>query len=150
MVNYQQTNEQPSLVTAHEVNVPCGGSGSIISTAEDLLNWNYALHNGKILKSETLDLMRIIHIQVDDSYYLGSVSYGYGIIVDNIDGVNIYSHPGSFSGISTYLSYDPLNQTGIAIMSNFSLANSKTSPPVKHPGRVIFQLIKDIHEAMRG
>lgn len=148
-VNYQPEQEKPLLVKSHEVNVPCGGCGHIFSTAEDLLKWNYALHGGKILKPESLDLMHTIHISTKDTYYLGKVSYGYGIIVDDIDDKTIYSHPGSMNGISTYLSYDPSNEIGIAILSNFSISDSEGSLQVKHPGRVLFNLIETIHRALR-
>ena len=148
-INYQQIHEKPLLVGSHRVNVPSGGGGHMFSTSEDLLKWNHALHSGEILKPAFLNLMRKIQISTENSYYLGKFSYGYGIIIDNIDGKNIYSHPGSINGISTYLSYDPSNEIGIAILSNFSISNSEGSPQAKHPGRVLFNLIETIHRALR-
>ena len=148
-INYQQIQEKPLLINGHGVNVPSGGGGHIFSTAEDLLKWNYALHGSEILKPKSLDLMSTIHISTEDTFYLGKVSYGYGIIIDNIDGKNIYSHPGSYNGISTYLSYDPFNQIGVAVLSNFSISDSESSPQAKHPGRVLFNLIETIHRALR-
>lgn len=148
--NHQQKHEKPLLVNSHEVNVPCGGAGNMFSTAEDLLKWNYALHSAKILTKSSMQLMHKIHIATKESYYLGEVSYGYGLIINNIEGIDIYSHPGSYQGISTYLSYDPFNDIGIVILSNFSIAEAKGTQAIEHPGRIMFNLIENMHRALRS
>lgn len=145
IVNYQQVDEQPTLVTHHEVNVPSGAGYNMWSTAEDLLKWNYALHNGQVINPTLLQMMRTSHMTTNDNYYLGTISYGYGLMMENIDDRIIYYHPGYISGINTYLSYDPANKLGIAVLSNFSISDVNKESQVRHPGKILLGLIENIH-----
>ena len=146
VVNYQEASQEPILVTTHGTCVPSGGGGHMISTGEDLLKWNHALHSGKILSMSFLELMHKVHMQTESSYYLGKLSYGYGIIIEPLENKVIYWHPGSYpTGLNVSLSYDPLNQIGIAITSNLSISDANSSEKIAHPGRVLFNVAKKIH-----
>lgn len=148
IVEYQSPSQDPILVTTHRVSVPCGGGGHMTSTGEDLLKWNHALHSGRILTPSSLKLMQQIHMRTENSYYLGRLSYGYGIIIEHIDNKVIYWHPGSYTGINTCLSYDSSNQVGIAIMSNLSISDANSTEKISHPGRVLFNLAQNIHRSL--
>jgi D-alanyl-D-alanine carboxypeptidase len=58
---------------------PYVAAGGFISTAPDLTRWNSLLYGGKILKPETLELMKTAHATRDHPLF-GMVEYGYGIL----------------------------------------------------------------------
>ena len=96
--------------------------------------------------------MKTIYVRCEGNPYLDRVAYGYCLYVEDIDnsGRDIYSHPGMIAGISTFLSYDPVNDIGIAILSNCALSLNNPEKLVKFPGRVLFSLVENLHRALRG
>lgn len=53
-VNYKRVDEAPPLVNGIAVKLLIQVAGAMLSTHEDLLKWNYALHNGLILNQVSL------------------------------------------------------------------------------------------------
>lgn len=152
LVEYKTTDADPVRINDHGINVPLGAGGALFSTTDDLLKWNYALHTGKVISLESLELMKNVYVRCEGNPYLDRVAYGYCLYVEDIDnsGRNIYSHPGMIAGISTFLSYDPVNDIGIAVLSNCAINVNNPEKSVKFPGRVLFSLIENLHLALRS
>lgn len=67
--------------------------GGIVSTLDDLVAWDRALREGRVLTEESLEVMF--------SPFLDR--YAYGWEVDTVDGRRLASHAGQVSGFSTYI-----------------------------------------------
>ena len=146
--NYHQIETVPELVTSHGFNVPCSGAGGMFSTAHDLLIWNSALYNGKVIDNEQLLQMTTIHQQIEDDPSLGKVAYGYGLMIDEIGGYKIYRHSGHFSGIRTQLSYDPRNQISIILLTNISPSYAQDFSLVALQDKEQVDLVSQLHLAV--
>jgi D-alanyl-D-alanine carboxypeptidase len=71
-------------------------AGGFISSGPDLTRWNNLLYGGKILKAETLELMKTPHAKRDHPFF-GEVECGYGILFKSGEqdiqiGATGYSH----------------------------------------------------------
>lgn len=141
---YRDVKSTPYLEFDHGFNVPCAGAGGMFSTLEDLLIWNEVLHNEKFINAKSLQLMRDIHIGSKDSY-LGTVSYGYGLMVDYIGEYAIYSHSGHFKGIRTHLSYDVQNKISIVILANLGPSYEQDFATVEAQDREQLNLVTQLH-----
>lgn len=58
---------------------PFVAAGGFISSGPDLTRWNSLLYGGKILKAETLELMKTSHAKRDHPFF-SEVEVGYGIL----------------------------------------------------------------------
>ena len=106
-----------------------GPAGSIISTANDLVNWvRLQLNNGQfegktIIKPETVKQMHspnAIRVQEHPSYMYG---FGWGTI-DN-HGTKIVSHKGSLDGASSIIGLIPDKKVGIIILTNLHVSEAR-------------------------
>ncbi len=146
--NYHDVTSEPELVVSHGFNVPCGGAGSMFSTAKDLLTWNNALYSGKIISTILLQQMTTVHQHIDNDPSLGKVSYGYGIMIDKIEGQTIYRHSGHFNGIRTQLSYDPNNEISVVLLTNFSPSYAQDFSFVSMQDKEQVDLVSQLHLAI--
>ena len=89
-----------------DMSVPLG-AGGIISTPSDLVKFSDALFAGKLLKNESLELMKTIK----DKYGLGLIQIPF---YDKIG----YGHTGGIDGFSTVFSYFPDGNISYALTSN--------------------------------
>lgn len=89
----------------------CGG---LVSTAYDLNQWNYMLHNGKILSPKMYQKM--ISKVIKSDFPRGF--YGYGVCIPNDE--EIY-HIGYVSGYKSTLSYFPKYKISLVILENISV-----------------------------
>lgn len=85
-------------------------SGGICSTVDDLIEWNLALHRGRVLRPETYQRM----ITPEGPTH----SYGFGISVGDLDGHPHLGHNGYINGYSSQLEYFPDDGLSIAILTN--------------------------------
>ncbi len=114
------------LVNEVHLEMPLLGGGGMISTLDDLIKWNEALYNGKILSAESLSLMTSIQIKGNHPFF-GPIQYGYGFYIDNADPENvIYYHGGWLQGVRAQLSFSAKHNTSIAYLSNVSPDESQT------------------------
>jgi CubicO group peptidase (beta-lactamase class C family) len=92
--------------------------GGILSTAVDMVNWHYNLHNNKILKRSSYKKM--IRPYFDIMKRDGQKSFvGYGVYMRNFNKNNIvYYHSGFAAGIRSESGYVPSKNFGFAIISN--------------------------------
>lgn len=109
------------------MDIPYAG-GSLISTAEDLLKWNIALYNKKILPQSILKLMLNPYLVTE----LGDTYYGYGIeIMKSITLGTYYSHRGGIPGYRSILTYIPLLNLSIIFLQNIVPNLEKILPEIK-------------------
>lgn len=93
--------------------------GGIISTAYDLLAWNIALHNGKLLSQPIYEKMITASSTREHPRY-GKIGYGFGVqLVENQGHLEI-SHSGYIDGYTTTLIYYPTTKISIIILENLS------------------------------
>jgi len=89
-------------------------AGSIMSTVDDLLAWNIALHAGKVIRKETLQ-----KAFVDPKLNNGKEThYGYGWGLNDINGSLTYEHSGGIFGYLTNGIYLPKEDVFVAVFSN--------------------------------
>lgn len=104
-------------------------AGGIISTVHDLVKWNYALYQGKIIPLFLVDRMTRKYIQKEvHSYYDGfeTLWYGYGLDVYEQGDRNLYQHCGGIAGYQSKISYNPQTKITIVNLSNVM----EETPPI--------------------
>jgi hypothetical protein len=84
------------------------GSGSLWSSAGDLLKWSAALHGGKVLTGASYD--KLARDQGN--------GYGYGVSVFQRFGLDVIGHDGRVAGYSSDLARYVDEKTTIVILSN--------------------------------
>jgi len=87
-------------------------AGALVSTVDDLLRWNRALHEGKLLKSDSYRQMITPIGKAQDA------KYGFGITHDQLRGQDMLQHGGGIFGFSTYLLYLPAGDVTAAVLYN--------------------------------
>jgi CubicO group peptidase (beta-lactamase class C family) len=92
-------------------------AGGVISTTQDLAQWNECLHGGKLLQASTYKLMTTVYATRPHARW-GDVGYGYGLQVDNAGGVVEYSHSGTLAGFIGTNLYYPASGTSIVVLEN--------------------------------
>ena len=89
-------------------------AGSIMSTVDDLLTWNTAIHAGKLIKKETL-----AKAFADPRLNNGkNTHYGYGWGLNDINGSLTYEHSGGIFGYLSNGIYLPKEDVYIVVLSN--------------------------------
>ncbi|MCE7992503.1 MAG: beta-lactamase family protein [Roseivirga sp.] len=89
-------------------------AGALMSTVQDLLIWNSALINNKLISKKSLQLAW-------SNYDLNSgkkINYGYGWFVNEINGSHTIEHAGGISGFQTNVIYLPQEDVFVAVFSN--------------------------------
>ncbi|MHB1204759.1 MAG: serine hydrolase domain-containing protein [Rhodospirillaceae bacterium] len=95
--------------------------GGLISTAEDLIRFNIALNQGKLVSAESLKLMSAPN-KLND----GTVSeYSVGWELSDDKGAHYVDKYGSGTGVSTYLLRIPEKHYAVAVLINLSHGNIK-------------------------
>ena len=103
------------------------GAGALHSTMDDLLTWNRALHNGKVLSPFSYAQMLRDHAPADQPNVRGRPprDWGYGVFVDSLGQRvspsfperQIY-HTGSWSGFRNMVTYEPQTDTTVVVLGN--------------------------------
>ena len=83
-------------------------AGALYSTTEDLLKWEQALFDGKVVSKASLDRM-ITPFKND---------YAFGLTVSTEKGRRVIAHGGGIDGFNTHLAYYPDSRTVIIALSN--------------------------------
>lgn len=87
-------------------------AGALVSSVDDLLTWNRALHEGRLLKPASYRAMTTPEGKAADD------GYGYGIGVGRIRGQMALQHGGGIFGFSTFLLYLPERDVTVAMLQN--------------------------------
>ncbi|MBY0280571.1 MAG: beta-lactamase family protein [Alphaproteobacteria bacterium] len=110
---------QPKEITTYFHNSFLSGAGGIISTASDVLIWNYSLHNNKILTPEVTALMLTGHVRINE--YEPHHFYCYGITRNIQEDKLVFQHDGGIPGFSTTLAYCSQNQLSFVAFQNLEV-----------------------------
>lgn len=84
------------------------GAGALYSTTADLLRWQRALYEGKLLSAGALQAMTT-------AYQSG---YGYGLAVREAQGSKELGHGGGIEGFTTEVSYRIADRISVIVLSN--------------------------------
>jgi serine beta-lactamase-like protein LACTB, mitochondrial len=91
--------------------------GGLISTAEDIVRFDAALMDGKILKPETLAAMWTPTGRPQLGNGKPSV-YGIGFGILTVDGEKLIAHGGGQQGTSTEMEFIPRKRFAVAVFAN--------------------------------
>ncbi len=103
-----------------------GGAGAIYSTVDDLLKWNEALHNGKVLSEKSMKEALTPAILKNGEE--PSMKYGYGLGFSKFRGEEVVGHSGGLHGFITQLSYYPKEKLTVVMFSNSDQPNVNFDP----------------------
>lgn len=87
-------------------------AGALVSTVDDLLKWNRALHGGKVLRDDSYRAMITPTDKAVDGHY------GFGIFHETFRGTDGLQHGGGIFGFSTFLMYLPQQRVTVAVLYN--------------------------------
>ena len=87
-------------------------AGALVSTVDDLLRWNRALHEGKVLKADSYRRMITPVGKAIDQ------KYGFGISHASFRGQEVLQHGGGIFGFNTQLMYLPAQDLTVAVLEN--------------------------------
>lgn len=94
-------------------------AGAFISSAEDLVLWNQDFFEGKLLKENTFRLMTTKQDKaVRDHPMFGITEYGYGITIDDKDGIVQWGQTGYAPGFASMNYYFPQIKTNVIVLEN--------------------------------
>jgi CubicO group peptidase (beta-lactamase class C family) len=89
-------------------------AGAICSTPLDVLTWNRALHGGRVVRPESLEVMTHAATLNDGTV----TTYGTGLFVDTVNGHRHVEHGGDTLTFTSQLGYYPDECLSIAITAN--------------------------------
>lgn len=84
-------------------------AGALYSTVDDLFRWDRALAEGRMLRPETLAMMRTPQVK----------RYGLGVMLYPLGNMNVVHHDGMASGTRTFIGNFTDNDITVIILSNF-------------------------------
>ncbi|MCS3530734.1 serine hydrolase [Chryseobacterium sp. JUb7] len=111
--NPEKIENMPKRLAGNDIGIPAGG---ILSTIDDLHQWNTMLYGGKILNPETLKKFTSKSAERQHPVF-GKMGYGYGIMM-NIGKPLAYFHSGYVKGAPSLNIYYPKTKTSVIILSN--------------------------------
>ena len=91
-------------------------AGALLSTADDLLRWNRALHGGRVLSDATY--RRMVTPEGPATGKDPRFGYGFGIERTVIDGRDALQHSGHVPGFATWLVHVPEADLTVAVLRN--------------------------------
>jgi D-alanyl-D-alanine carboxypeptidase len=91
-----------------------GAAGALLSTAKDLVRWQLALVDGKVVSSDSYEMMSTSFMLNDFS----ETKYGFGLTIAVVDGHPVVQHGGGIFGFNSMLAYFPEEELSVAVISN--------------------------------
>ncbi len=110
---YMQQGGQLQNADFLDMSVPFA-AGGLVSTVDDLLRWNAALHGGGLLAGSSYERMtaRYPETEKEDGFY------GYGLFIAGISGYTCLAHSGGVPGFIAVNQYYPEIQGSLIVLSN--------------------------------
>lgn len=94
-------------------------AGGFISSVEDLAQWNTCFFEKRMLSENTFKLMTTKHDRaVRNHPVFGLTEYGYGITVDDREGIVQWGQTGFASGFVSMNFYFPKSKTSVIVLEN--------------------------------
>lgn len=97
-------------------------AGALVSTVDDLLRWNRALHGGRVLSEAGHRAM------VTPAGKAAGHDYGYGIVAGELHGQPLYQHGGGIFGFASQLMYLPESELTVAVLRNSDAGDEGRNP----------------------
>jgi CubicO group peptidase (beta-lactamase class C family) len=94
-------------------------AGALCSTVVDLVSWQGALRDNRLIDAATFERMITPETLEDGS----PLTYGYGLSVGELGGHEKISHGGGINGFNTALAYYPGDDLTIVVLANTEGAN---------------------------
>jgi CubicO group peptidase (beta-lactamase class C family) len=91
-----------------------GAAGAICSTVLDLIRWQRAFNDARLISAESRDLMRS-PFTLNNGQKTG---YGFGLGVGQFEGKQTFSHSGGVNGFVTWLAYFPEADLTVTVLTN--------------------------------
>jgi CubicO group peptidase (beta-lactamase class C family) len=136
------TRDNGSYENTYQQSISIGyGCGDLLSTVEDLYQWNTALWQYKLLKKETLEKACTPYTLSNGN----STGYGYGWFNNEVNGSSCIHHEGQVSGFISVEQYFPAEDLFVAILTNVKSGEDKTDFSNKR-----FELFNDISLSALG
>jgi D-alanyl-D-alanine carboxypeptidase len=109
------------LERAREWN-PCWefATGNLFSTVVDLARWNQGLRSGAVVSEASYAAMSRPHILPDGR----STKYGFGLFIDQVDGIVEIRHTGGLPGFSSDNAFYPSQNLDIVVIANRDAAGT--------------------------
>lgn len=119
LVNGYIENDKNKLEYTDESLDQYPAAGAFISSAEDLVLWNQYFFERKLLKESTFKLMATKQDKAIRNHPIfGITEYGYGITVDDKNGIIQWGQTGYASGFTSMNFYFPQNKTSVIVLEN--------------------------------
>jgi D-alanyl-D-alanine carboxypeptidase len=87
-------------------------AGALLSNVDDLLKWNRALHEGRVLKSATYTRM------ITPVGKAADAGYGFGLFKEKVRTHDVLRHGGAIFGFASALSYLPGPDITVVVLEN--------------------------------
>ena len=110
---YRQLPGDPIANIPYAEMVGLYAAGGIYSTTEDLLLWDQALYNEKLLSRNSIDEM-----YTPDKEMLPGKAYAYGFWTSKKHGRQEIAHGGNLAGFITYIARYPSDRVTVIVLSN--------------------------------
>jgi len=91
-----------------------GAAGAILSTAQELVQWQLALVGGEVVSPQSYELMTTPYVLNDGK----ETKYGFGLGLGAHAGQRAVRHGGGINGFNSMLAYYPEAQLSVAVISN--------------------------------
>lgn len=108
-------------------------AGALVSSVDDLLTWNRALHEGKLLSERSYRAM------VTPTGKAAGSRYGFGIVADTFRGEPMLQHGGGIFGFNTYLLYMPGPDISVAVLQNTD--DTRGAPGAETAARMLAAMV---------
>ncbi len=103
-----------------DVNDQFAASGRIVSSASDMLQFMHCLHETSLLNADSHEKM--VKPYFARKHRFGSVYYGFGLQISEIDGLTEWSHSGYVEGYISTTLYYPQTRMSVVVLEPLSLA----------------------------
>jgi CubicO group peptidase (beta-lactamase class C family) len=104
------------------MNAP-GAAGALVSTVIDLLAWQRALDEHRIVSAEAYDRMRTPARLADGR----ETDYGFGLSIGELDGHRRVSHGGGINGFTSHLARFPDEELTVVVLTNTVAAEAENA-----------------------
>lgn len=102
-----------------QININSIPADGIVSTVEDLAQWNDLLHKGKILIPETYALMITYSAKAQHNVFgKEHIGYGYGIRINDQEAPHYVGHTGLGDGFASVNLYFPESDVSVIVLEN--------------------------------
>ena len=117
-----------------------GAAGMMLATARDLVAWNQALVDGKVVNEESFKLMTTPNVLPSGK----STGYGFGLSMGEFEGHPTIGHGGGIFGFNSMLTYYPDDDLYIAVISNGGVNSGKLAKDIARAALDIENSVADL------